>query len=136
MAIRVSRKLRVAVGVGVVGLTSLVVAADAAAVADFVTPRKAAYCGVSEGEPPFHLICWRPRDGLTLVVRRLGRATKEIHPPNRGYYDPAPGRLLRFGQSWKVGAYWRCVSRSTGLTCRNRAGHGWWVGRSRGSRLF
>jgi hypothetical protein len=42
MAIRVSRKLRVAVGVGVVGLTSLVVAAHAAAVADFVTPRKAA----------------------------------------------------------------------------------------------
>lgn len=129
-----SKKLRVALSV--VALASLVVTAHAAAVADFVTPRKAAYCGVSEGEPPFHLICWRPRDGLTLTVRRLGRATKWIHQPNRGYYDPAPGRLLRFGQSWKVRGYWRCISRSTGLTCRNRAGHGSWIGLTRGSRLF
>jgi hypothetical protein len=124
------------VGVGVVALASLVAATRAAAVSDFVTPRKAAYCGVSEGEAPLHLICWRPRDGLTLAMRRSGGATKQIHAPNRGYYDPAPGQLLRFGQSWKVSGYWKCVSRSTGLTCRNRAGHGWWVGRTRGSRLF
>jgi hypothetical protein len=108
----------------------------AAAVSDFVTPKKLAYCGVSEGEPPFHLICWRPSDGMTLWMRRLGPARKRIDAHNRGYYDPAPGRVLRFGKQWRVAGYWSCVSRRTGLTCTNRAGHGWWVGRVHGSRLF
>ena len=52
------------------------------------------------------------------------------------YYDPASGHVLRFGQIWTPLALWRCVNRSTGLTCTNRAGHGFWLGRLRGSRLF
>jgi hypothetical protein len=112
-------------------------AGSAAAVASFVTPRKAAYCGVSEGEVlPLRLICWRPLDGLTLDMTRRGRAQSRLHAPNRSYYDPAPGRVLRFGQTWRFPGYWRCVSRSTGLICTNRAGHGWWLGRVHGSRLF
>ena len=93
MAIRVSRKLRVAVGVGVVGLTSLVVAAHAAAVADFVTPRKAAYCGVSEGEPPLHLICWRPLDGRALTMGQRGRATRQEYLGNA--YAPLGRQIIR-----------------------------------------
>ena len=115
---------------------ALAAAGSAAAVADFVTPRKAAYCGVSEGEPPLRLICWRPLDGLTLDMTRRGRAQRRLYEPNRGYRDPAPGRVLRYGQTWTLPAYWRCVSRSTGLTCTNRSGHGWWLGRLRDSRLF
>jgi len=127
------RKLcTVVVGLAVV----LVTAGNAAAVADFVTPGKAAYCGISEGEAPLRLICWRPKDGLTLDMGRRGRAQGRVHAANRGYYDPAPGRVLRFGRSWTARLYWRCVSRSTGLTCTNRAGHGWWLGRLRGSRLL
>lgn len=30
----------------------------------------------------------------------------------------------------------RCVSRRTGLTCTNARGHGWWIGRYHGYRLF
>ena len=53
-------------------------------------------------------------------------------------------RLLRFGQQWSFGPdasgvgpiNYRCWSRRTGLTCRNRQGHGWWLGRYRGYRLF
>ena len=71
---------------------ALGVASSAAAVADFVTPARAAYCAISEGEPPIRLICWRPADGLTLDMNRNGSARKEIHRANRGYYDPAPGR--------------------------------------------
>src|SRR5437867_3476997 len=120
----------------IIVLASLLVAAGtAAAVADFVTPRKAAYCGVSEGEPPLHLICWQS-DGLTLDMTRRGQSKRRLYAPNRGYHDPAPGRVLRIGQTWSFPAYWRCVSRSTGLTCTNRSGHGWWLGRLRGSRLF
>ena len=112
-------------------------AASAVAVASFVTPRKAAYCGVSEGEVlPLRLICWRPLDGLTFDMTRRGRAQGRVHAPNRGYYEPAPGRILHYGLTWTHPGYWRCVSRSNGLTCTNRSGHGWWLGRMRGSRLF
>ena len=112
------------VAVSVVAAAFLVWAGAASAVADFVTPRKAAYCGVSEGEPPLRLICWRPLDGLTLDMTRRGRVQRRLDSPNRGYYDPASGRVLRFGQTWTLPASWRCVSRSTGLTCTNRSGHG------------
>jgi hypothetical protein len=114
---------------------ALAAASAAAAAAAFVTPAKAAYCGVSEGEPPVHLICWRALDGLTLAMGRQGKARQGIDRANRGYHEPA-GRLLLFGQTWRVLGYWRCVSRSGGLTCTNRAGHGWWLGRRQGSRLF
>jgi Family of unknown function (DUF6636) len=121
-----------------VGFTSsavaLAAASAAAAAAAFVTPTKAAYCGVSEGEPPLQLICWRPRDGLTLSMGRRGKAGKGIDRANRGYHEPA--RLLPFGRTWRIYGYWRCASRPSGLTCTNRAGHGWWLGRRRGSRLF
>ena len=114
---------------------ALTAASTAAAVAAFVTPQKTAYCGISEGEAPLSLICWRPANGLTLDMRRLGRSHKRIHSSNRGYFDPAPGRLLRFGERWRFSG-WACVSRSAGLTCTNRSGHGWWLGRLQGFRLF
>jgi hypothetical protein len=120
----------------VVAATSAVMAASADAVSDFVTPRRAGYCAVSEGEPPLHLVCWRPRDGLTFAMGQRGRATRRIAPDLRGYYDPSTGRLLRFGQTWAIPRFWRCVSRPTGLTCTNRSGHGWWLGRRHGSRLL
>jgi hypothetical protein len=121
---------------GVLLIVSLATASAATAVADFVTPGKAAYCGVSEGEPPLTLNCWRPRDGITLDMTRRGHPRWRVYSPNRGYYDPAPGRILSFGSRWRFPGYWTCVSRATGLTCTNRAGHGWWLGRVRGSRVF
>jgi len=69
-------------------------------------------------------------------MRRLGRARGKIDAPNRGYYDRAPGRVLRFGQTWSVRGYWTCVSRRAGLTCTNRSKHGWWLGRVRGPALL
>ncbi len=29
-----------------------------------------------------------------------------------------------------------CSSRSNGLTCKNGIGHGWWLGRCKGYRIF
>ena len=115
---------------------ALTAASSAAAVASFVTPDRAAYCGVSEGEPPLHLICWRPADGLTLDMTKRGQAQKRLYRSNRGYHDPATGRLLRFGQTWTLRNYWKCASGSSGLTCTNRSRHGWWVGRLRGYRML
>jgi len=41
---------------------------------------------------------------------------------------------LAYGRTWRHGAY-RCVSRVTGLTCTNRAGHGLFISRA-AYRLF
>jgi hypothetical protein len=128
--------MRVVVVIGVLVLVSLATVSAATAAPAFVTPGKAAYRGVSEGEPPLTLICWRPRDGLTLDMRRWGHAHRRLYRPNRGSDDAVPGRILSFGKIWRFPGYWKCVSSATGLTCTNRAGHGWWLGRVRGSKIF
>jgi hypothetical protein len=104
------------------------------ALADFRTPKGVAYCGVSHGESPHALICWTPKDGFTLDMGARGFPRKRYVRANRGFHDYV-GRTLRFGRRW-AGAGFYCVSRRTGLTCTNRAGHGWWLGRYRGYRLF
>jgi hypothetical protein len=109
---------------------------EAAAVADFRTPGRSAYCGRSHAEPPYSLTCWRPKDGFTVSMRERGRAGKFYNPLNRGYHDIVP-REVAFGGHWhpRRFCFW-CTSRRTGLICWNRAGHGWWLGRDRGYRLF
>jgi hypothetical protein len=120
----------------VVAAAAGVFVAAASAVAAFRTPGHAVYCGVSEGERPYALICWTPNDGFTAEMGERGTATKRYEPKNVGFHDVA-GRELRFGRHWHPHALglW-CTSRSTGLTCWNRAGHGWWLGRYHGYRLF
>src|SRR6266542_3560473 len=115
-------------------IAALASVGSALAAASFVTPGKVVYCGLSEGEGPVHLICWRPEDGLTFDVGRFGGARKWITRRNRGFQDVA-GRVLRYGETWSATRSFRCVSRATGLTCVNRSHHGWWIGRRR-SRLF
>jgi hypothetical protein len=109
--------------------------ATAIALADFKTPGGAAYCGITHGEPPYHVICWTPNDGFTVSMGPRGRAYKRYIRDNRGYHDYV-GRTLSFGQRWASAPGFRCVSRRTGLTCTNRVGHGWWLGRYRGYQLF
>jgi hypothetical protein len=38
-------------------------------------------------------------------------------------------RVLRYGQRWQGGAF-SCMSRRTGLTCRNRSRHGFFLSRT------
>jgi hypothetical protein len=118
-------------------LTSFVIAllvpATAAAVASFRTPERMAYCGLTEGEPPAALVCWRPRDGLTLTMDPRSRAKRWVNGLNRNFHQPA--RFLRFGQTWRAHGF-RCTSRRSGLRCVNRAGHGWLLGRQTGVRTF
>jgi hypothetical protein len=42
--------------------------------------------------------------------------------------------VLRYGTSWKGGGF-TCLSRSTGLRCANRTGHGFFLSRQRSSRF-
>lgn len=124
--------------VAVAAMTTLAVAPpDAGAVADFHTPRHAAYCGTSHGTGPVRLVCWRPSDGLTVSMRPRGLPRKRYVAANRGYHDPAVGHgVLRFGRSIRLARAYRCTSRRSGLSCRNRAGHGWRLGRFGGHRVF
>jgi len=112
----------------------LFVPSSASGYAAFRTPGEAAYCGLSEGEPPIHLICWTPNDGFTVDMTARGRAHKRYVRGNRGLVQNlAP--VLRFGRTWRAGSF-VCRSRSSGLTCTNRRGHGWRLGRYVGYSLF
>jgi hypothetical protein len=119
----------------IVAVGALVLASAAYGAAAVKTPGGAAYCGVTEGEPPYALVCWTPNDGFEISMARYGRPTHDYNPLDRGDHEVA-GRLLGFGERWAVRGYWNCASRRTGLTCWNRSGHGWWLGRYRGYRVF
>jgi hypothetical protein len=63
-----------------------------------------------------------------------GRATHDYNRMQRGYHErQAP--VLGFSRTWRFPGF-RCTSRATGLTCVNRAGHGWWLGRFKGYWVF
>ena len=131
----------------------------------FRTPLSAMFCGVgaaSLDDTSPELLCWRPKDGRALHLRaRASLADIRIYDRDpqivhgirnlKGYAPRA--RLLRFGQGvlircanvtnlrtcgiGKTGAVvFRCSSGRKGLTCVNRRGHGAFVGRFRGYRLF
>ena len=121
-------------GLLLIVFVALALPALAAAAASFRTPGRAAYCGLTEGEGPSGLICWTPNDGFSIGMGMRGRPTYGYNPRDRGYYEYAP-RVLRFGQTWSAAPF-RCTSRAMGLTCTNRAGHGWWLGRYYGYRVL
>jgi hypothetical protein len=106
-------------------------AARAQADATFGTPGDAVYCNYYGP-----LYCWTPNDGFSVYTTAYGRVKKRYARENHDYVDNrAP--LLRFGYRWRDGrGRFSCVSRSTGLTCRNARGHGWWLGRYVGYRTF
>ena len=64
--------------------------------------------------------------GNAFEMSPSGRAHRICHG------DTALGgpRVLGYGRSIRIGAF-SCTSRQTGLTCRNRAGHGWFLSAGR-----
>jgi hypothetical protein len=130
----------------------------------FATPGATAYCYVdakNRDNYSAELFCWTPDDGWAVWIDWRGRRAETgyfIRPPQivdglgvlRGYKPRA--QVLRFGETRRIRCgdvtdfstcpsregviAFTCTSRSTGLTCRNAAGHGYWIGRYRGYRLF
>jgi hypothetical protein len=129
----------------------------------FATPGQAAYCAVEQAgleDARAELRCWNPRNGLWLTITWNGRRAEKgaatafpqiAHGLTKllGYRPRAP--VLGFGRRWRLRCAARgdvatcrgrgavaftCASARTGLTCRNAAGHGFWLGRPRGSRVF
>jgi hypothetical protein len=125
--------------------------ASASARPDFRTPTQAAYCdllpgwhanggvegGFINGEDADDAAigCWTPNDGFVVRMSNTGPVLpKEYVPVLRGH-TPKTHRVLRFGQGIGMRGI-TCHSRGSGLTCRNRSGHGWWLGRFVGYRNF
>jgi hypothetical protein len=122
----------------------------------FFTPGKLAYCKLHRsiaGESSFtpYLNCWRPRDGFTVTLESKGRPLYGPLEANRGPVESVvrASWLLRFGHAWwgnqrgddgrgrgEGRVLFRCTSRTSGLTCRSISGHGFWLGRVRGYRIF
>ena len=130
----------------------------------FGTPGKAAYCytDVAGSEDDrAELFCWTPDDGWWASIEWNGRRARSgiydtfpriVHRVTKlKGYAPAAPRVLRFGEHWRLRCHdpgdfrtckgqgvtvFTCVSARTGLTCRNVAMHGFWIGRYRGYRLF
>lgn len=124
----------------------------------FRTPGNAAYCYFSPGglEPlnPV-LACWTPNDGFTVAhdkPRGRENQRKSYRPSNRGR-ESKGYRLRRFGARFHVRCHvtgpsadnclkggpdiaFICVSRRSGLTCTNRDGRGFQLGRFRGYKIF
>jgi hypothetical protein len=115
-------------------VTAAVPASASAAGANFVTPGAAAYCATDEDSGDY-LVCWTPNDGFTVGMYWAGRSGKRYERANRHYRTHA-GRTLRFGQTWRGSNGFTCVSTRNGLTCTNARGHGWWLGRYVGYRMF
>ena len=69
--------------------------------------------------------------GNAFELRQRGRARRLC------YSDTVLGsrRVLAYGKSVKLGRRITCTSRRSGLTCRNRDGHGFFLSRQR-VRLF
>lgn len=131
---------------------------DLIAMRFFKTPGNAAFCYLGLSLAPENPVvgCWTPNDGFLATV---------AHDTSRGYagygdarifrgYIPSGYRVLGFGSTFR----WRCrsvdasfaekcsptrgltvftcASRRSGLTCVNRDGHGFWLGRYRGYRVY
>ncbi|MHB8060433.1 MAG: DUF6636 domain-containing protein [Gaiellaceae bacterium] len=48
--------------------------------------------------------------------------------------DPTKAHVLAYGKTWRYGPF-KCRSARAGLTCRNRAGHGFFLSRERWKRF-
>jgi hypothetical protein len=122
----------------------------------FFTTGKLALCKFAtdlSGENSFtpYLNCWRPRDGFTVTLESTGRPLFGTRKENKGPTETVllPRWLLRFGETWwgnrgaeqgkgsgRGRVLYRCTSRTSGLMCSSISGHGFWLGRTRGHRIF
>jgi hypothetical protein len=121
---------------------ALAAAAPAHAFTNFRTPSKLIYCAYGKG--PSYLRCdtwYRTRfSGTKSCVE--GYYGEAFGMNKRGAAQPlcvsdsvydAHARVLRYGTTRRFGPF-TCTSRRTGLTCRNRSGHGWTLSRQKQRR--
>jgi hypothetical protein len=123
------------------GVAAASASGGAATYLSFRTPSGNIYCAYSSGlGQPTSLRCdirshLRPAPkphrcvegvyGESVGMSRTSRAA--VLCISDTVVDPR-ARVLAYGTTWSRGGF-RCVSRSTGLTCTNARGHGWFLSR-------
>ncbi len=120
---------------------------------DFYTPGYAVMCWEDYHE--VQLECFTPNDRFSIFMYATGRVPRNgdehlysgapVKNPRYGLwkrsdFNMRTGGLLRFGYRWTewqtLKLDFTCLSQATGLTCKNQSGHGWWLGRFKGYRIF
>jgi hypothetical protein len=126
----------VAIGLGVTH------SARAETIEAFKTPGEAAYCQMETSNFSLNAFrCFTPNDGWWIRFTGLERGnvqiTKGTDDRYRGYRS-SMFDLLSFGKTWwsSDAAVITCVSRASGLTCKEYNGLTFWIGRYRGYRIF
>jgi len=95
-------------------------------------------CGIKSGlKPPpprVHCLAGDPND-KRVSLTAAGRAAPVTCAGDPGpFLVEAKAKVLGYGQSWSAGGI-RCTSAASGLTCKNRAGHGFFLSRQRWRRF-
>jgi hypothetical protein len=142
------RRLKLGAAVGIVVSRGARASATALTLRYFKTPSANIVCQYSFGDPQFppNLDC-AIKTGLKPPPKRkkcdAGDYTDSMvfmEVTGHARYqrcagDPGPllgeakAKVLAYGKTWRHGSL-RCTSRRSGLTCRNRSGHGWTLSRA------
>jgi hypothetical protein len=92
-------------------------------------------CGVKTGlkpKPPYTAACKSARldhNADRIRLPATGRAKAAVCSGDAGpFIGESSARVLAYGKTWSGGGV-RCMSAVTGLTCRNRSGHGFFLSR-------
>jgi hypothetical protein len=97
-------------------------------------------CGIKSGLSPKPPRSAPACKHLDYVANRIALTSGGRATPIPCAGDPGPlafagtAPILAYGRSWRRGGF-RCTSRVTGLTCRNRRGHGFFLSRERWRRV-
>lgn len=90
-------------------------------------------CGIQSGLKPTPRNTCTDLDysGKRMSLRASGRAVIDLCAGDPGpFLLAATAPVLGYGSTWRGGGI-TCTSRRTGLTCRNRSGHGFFMSRAR-----
>ena len=90
----------------------------------FQTPSRNIVCNHSDGQIDCVVFSASPRGQKTWSLKRAGPASFRCRYTNIGTEVP----VLGYGRSWTRSGI-RCVSKASGLTCTNAAGHGFALSR-------
>jgi hypothetical protein len=96
----------------------------------FQTPSRNIVCNGSSSEIDCVVFSASPTCQKTWSLRRVGRASLHCYYANIGTEVP----VLGYGRAVSRSGM-RCISRRSGLTCTNTAGHGFFVSRE-SQRMF
>jgi hypothetical protein len=128
-----------AISSGVIFYTFEISKAIAAEIIYFQVPSGNIHCGVSQS----YLDCEigtstaklpaKPKDcnldwGNRFGMSSTGKAQRSCHGDTIGR-NPK-NQVLEYGKTWR-GEGFTCTSKSTGLTCKNKDGHGWTLSKSK-----